>query len=185
MCFSFLSFLFKWMGHFFLLLSLQPVCITGNYDQNIIFLQKAKPVLSCFCLCCVLLPEENLEIFATRVAALISVVHVGPKAFRSNSRSTYSSPVGGTIQSKVSFTLTTTREGEREESCGNSLHTTGRESLVGTYSLPFGKHNFSRILGQVRLESGADVGRCARCSTVSRGGAMRSASRCQRTRTGA
>lgn len=165
------------------LFALLIIMTTFNQEYNI--LQKVETALSCFCSCCVLLLEENLEIFATHVATLISVVHVGPKVFQTNSRSTYSSPVGGTIQSKVSFTLTTTREGEREESCGNSLHTTGRESLIGTYSLSFGKHNFSRILRQVTLESGADVERCAQCSTVIRGGAMRYASRCQRTRTGA
>lgn len=95
---------------------------------------------------CVLARSQSSNLEAAHVTALISVIHLlyrgeaamEPKVFQSKSRPTCSSPVGGTIQSKLSFTLTT-REEEREQSCGNCLHATGSESLIGPYVLSFSK----------------------------------------------
>lgn len=95
---------------------------------------------------CVLARSQSSNLEAAHVTALISVIHIlyrgeaamEPKVFQSKSRPTYSSPGGGTIQSKLSFTLTT-REEERERSCGNFLHATGSESLIGPYLLSFSK----------------------------------------------
>lgn len=146
-CFSFLSFLwlFKWMGSLFETEIVQPVCITDNYDH--IFTKRWNGFVLLLLILCILARGRswNLDDLA-HVAALISVVHIlyrgeaamEPKVFQSKSRSTYSSPVGGTILSKLSSTLTT-REEEREQSCGNSLHATGSESLIGPYLLYFSK----------------------------------------------
>lgn len=133
------------MGSLFEIETVQPVCITDNYDH--IFYKKMKR----FCLAsahflCVLARSQSSNLEAAHVTALISVIHIlyrgeaamEPKVFQSKSRSTYSSPVGGTIQSKLSFTLTT-REEEREQACGNCLHATGSESLIGPYLLSSSK----------------------------------------------
>lgn len=66
-CFSFLSFLwlFKWMGSLFEIETVEPVCITDNYDH--IFLQKDETVLSCFCSFCASFLEVNLQILKQRM----------------------------------------------------------------------------------------------------------------------